>query len=64
MIRRFRKWRGEKLKLRAEAVWLLDELLDHLPAWNRHSGWHDAQWGCTLRLHRYWDKDKFRKEKP
>jgi hypothetical protein len=54
IITRFQEWRGEKLKLRAEIVWLLDELLDRIPP---------GQLGCRLRLWRYWDQDKFRKGK-
>lgn len=50
MISRYRKWRGEKLKLRAEIVWLLDEALDCF-----------GQLGCRLRLHRYWTQERFRK---
>ena len=36
------------------AVWLLDELLDRVPAYWGGS-WHRyGDWGCRLRLSRYW----------
>ena len=41
------------------ALWL-DELLDAIPGywdgrWHRH-----GQWGCTLRLSRYWARERTR----
>ena len=60
-LQRFQQWRGEKLVWHAEAVWLLDELLDAIPGrvggrWRLH-----AQWGCQMGLSRYWAREHFRR---
>lgn len=36
-------------------MWLLDELLDRIPS-HDEDGWHRyGDWGCRLRLFRWWD---------
>lgn len=44
-------------KIAATLVWLLDEVLDHVPVYARRGGgWHWSQWGCALRLGHYWGR--------
>lgn len=59
--RRYQEWRGEKLKFRAEVVWLLDEMLDNIPSVEIH---RHGEWGCALKLYRYWGQEKFRAATP
>jgi hypothetical protein len=35
-------------------VWLADELLDRIPAYEQGRWYLNGEWGCRLRLYRYW----------
>jgi hypothetical protein len=35
-------------------VWLLDEALDRIPAYEGGHWFSHGQWGCHLRLARFW----------
>lgn len=38
-------------------LWLLDEVLDRVPRYE-DGKWHRyGDWGCQMRLHRFWDRD-------
>lgn len=39
-------------------VWLADELLDRIPAYEDGHWYRAGQWGCRLRLHRYWWREE------
>ena len=42
------------MKVMRWAVWLLDESLDAMPAYERGRWYRYGQWGCRLRLARFW----------
>jgi hypothetical protein len=39
------------------AVWLLDVILDGIPACEDGRWYRYGEWGCRLRLHRFWWPD-------
>jgi hypothetical protein len=61
-LARYRAWRGPRLVWHAELVWLLDELLDNIPRYEHGRWYRYGQWGCTLRLDRYWARHEFEKK--
>jgi hypothetical protein len=63
ILGKYREWRGERLKFRAEIVWLLDEALDQLPAYQDGKWYRYGQWGCRLQLARYWGREEFSKDR-
>lgn len=49
------------MKLLRWAVWLLDEVLDQVPRHEDGRWYRYGQWGCQLRLWRFWWKDAARR---
>lgn len=54
---RYRAYRGGPMRRRAELAWLLDEMLDRIPAWQDGHLYLQGQWGCQLGLSRIWARD-------
>ena len=44
------------MKVLRRLVWLLDEVLDRIPAYEDGRWYRYGGWGCRLRLHRFWAK--------
>lgn len=52
------------MKFARWAVWLLDESLDAVPTYENGRWWWHGQWGCRMRLARFWwreDRGTFRR---
>jgi hypothetical protein len=57
VLARYRAYRGEPMRRPAELVWLLDEMLDRIPAWQDGRLYLCGQWGCQWGLSRIWARD-------
>lgn len=52
------------MKLARWAVWLLDEALDSVPLYEDGRWYRYGQWGCRLRLWRFWWKEADPRQRP